>query len=83
MAASVVFYTRRRCCLCDEALAVVTGVQRAHPFSLEVVDIDGDDALRERYDEKVPVIVVDGRLHAKYRVDAQRFERRLRSAEAA
>jgi glutaredoxin len=83
MAASVVFYTRRQCCLCDDALAVVTNVQRVHPFSLEIVDIDGDDALRARYGEKVPVIVVDGRMHAKYRVDAQRLERRLRSAEAA
>jgi glutaredoxin len=81
--ANVIFYTRQNCCLCDEALAVVSEVRRGHSFSLSIVDIDGDAKLRARYGEKVPVIVVDGRMHAKYRVDARRFERRLHSAVAA
>jgi glutaredoxin len=78
--AEVVFYTRERCCLCDEALAVIQEAQRSRSFSLRIVDVDGDEALRRRYGEKVPVVVVDGRMHAKYRVDPRRFARRIDGA---
>ncbi len=79
------FYTRKRCCLCDQALQVVRDVQRRVPFVLEIVDIERDPALTERYGTKIPVVTVDGRIHAKYRVDAARLERRLAapSSEAA
>jgi hypothetical protein len=73
----VVFYTRRRCCLCDTALAVVLATRREVDFALQVIDIDGDASLVARYGDKIPVVVVDGRMHAKYRVDAQAFRRRL------
>jgi glutaredoxin len=77
----VVFYTRENCCLCDEALAVVESLRASEKFALEIVDVDTDEVLRARYGEKVPVVVVNGRMHAKYRVDARRFARRLQSTE--
>ena len=73
----VVFYTRARCCLCDEALAVIERAGRRVSFELSSVDIDGDPALVAAYGDKVPVVTVDGRLHAKYRVDEDAFVRRL------
>ena len=79
----VTFYTRERCCLCHDALAVVEAVRRESPFSLSVVDIDGDATLVAQYGDKVPVVLVDGRMHAKYHVDAQAFARRLAVPEAA
>jgi hypothetical protein len=30
------------------------------PFELELVDIEGDEALEERYRELIPVVEVDG-----------------------
>ena len=74
---SVVFYTRVGCHLCDDALAVVDAVRARLPFSLTFVDIDADADARAKYWDKIPVVEVDGRLHAKYRVDADAFERRL------
>ena len=35
-------------------------LQRAHPFTFEVVDVDADQSLVERYDELVPVLVYQG-----------------------
>lgn len=78
----VLFYTRPRCCLCDDALAVVEAVRRAHPFRLRVLDVDADEDTRARYGGKIPVVVVDGRMHAKYRVDARAFLRCLESPPA-
>lgn len=46
--------------------------------TVEVRDIDEDERLRADWDYDVPVIIVDGALHAKYRVDA----RQLRTALA-
>ncbi len=69
---SCILYTRQGCCLCDEAEAVLT----AHGLAPQKVDIDQDDDLRSRYNECVPVVVIDGRERFRGRVD-QRLLRRL------
>lgn len=53
---NVVLYTRQGCHLCDEARAVL----ERHGLSPRLVDIDADPLLRERYNECVPVVEVDG-----------------------
>ena len=78
----VVFYTRKGCCLCDDALAVVEAARREAPFALSIVDVDEDPSLVDRFGDKVPVVVVDGRIHAKYRVDEQTLLRRVRGLES-
>ena len=50
-------YTRHGCHLCDDAHALL----RRYGFDITPVDIDADPRLRERYDECVPVVVVNGR----------------------
>jgi len=47
-------FTRRGCPLCDEGITLAQEV--FGPDSLELVDVDLDLALLERYDERVPVI---------------------------
>ena len=76
------FYTRQGCHLCDDALAVVERVRAAQPFELEIVDVDSDPALARQYGEEVPVVLVDGRKHAKLRVDEQALRRRLAAVPA-
>jgi glutaredoxin len=65
----VTVYTRRGCKLCREAERVVAAVAagRAH---IELVDIDADPALTDRYTVRVPVVAVDGRELFDYQVDA-------------
>jgi hypothetical protein len=75
----VQFYTREGCCLCDEALAIVERVRTRHPFTLHTIDVDSDPALAELYGDEVPVVLVDGRKHAKYHVDEDAFVKRLES----
>jgi hypothetical protein len=73
----VSFYTRPGCHLCEVALEVIESVGQEQDFSLDVIDIEGDTELTQRYGDKIPVVLVDGRLHAKYRVDRDAFIRRL------
>jgi glutaredoxin len=79
----VELYTRDGCHLCEDAKAVLEKVRGEVPFELREIDIDGDAALVERYGIEIPVIVVDGRKHAKYRVDEAAFRRRLAGEEPA
>lgn len=78
VAARVTLYGRAGCHLCDEARAVIERVCAELGEAYLEVDIDGDDDLRARYGEEVPVTLVDGKQHDFWRVD----ERRLRAALA-
>jgi glutaredoxin len=67
-------YTRTGCHLCDEALAVLN----RHGVRPEVVDIDRDSDLVARYGDCVPVVLIDGRLRFRGRVDERLLRRLLR-----
>ncbi len=68
--ARVLYLTREGCHLCDEALPVVRAEADRAGSTVEVRDIDEDPALLADWDHDVPVIIVDGAVHARYRVDA-------------
>lgn len=49
-------YTRAGCHLCEDAKALLL----QHGLSPAEIDIDRDPALRARYNECVPVVVING-----------------------
>jgi thiol-disulfide isomerase/thioredoxin len=63
-------YSRPGCHLCDEMKAVVQRVVRANeaPITVEEVDISTSGELEARYGLEIPVLLVDGKKVAKYRV---------------
>jgi len=69
MTARVTMYTRAGCHLCDDALEVVAAVCAASGSDYQLVDIDNDPELRERYGEQVPVVTVDGATVGFWRID--------------
>ncbi len=75
---TVTLYGRDGCHLCDDARAVLTGLQARIPFTLEEVDIESDPVLHARYLERIPVIVLDGEELYDFFVDADDLERKLR-----
>ena len=75
--ARVLYLTREGCHLCEEALPVVRAEADRVGSTVEVRDIDEDERLRADWDYDVPVIIVDGAVHAKYRVDAQQLRTAL------
>ena len=80
---AVRFLTKPGCHLCDDARPVVEQVVAAHPgTTLEERSILDDDALRAEYAEDIPVVLVDGRVHSNWHVDADRLRRALEKAEA-
>ena len=69
----VVLHTRPGCHLCDLARDVVAEVCAALGQGWVEADVDSDDARRdgahERWTDLVPVVTVDARHHAHFRVD--------------
>lgn len=56
----VTLYTRAGCHLCEEAAAELTRLAELLPLEIETIDIDADEATRERYNDTVPEVHVGG-----------------------
>jgi glutaredoxin len=70
---TVTVYTRPGCHLCEEAIAVVRLVADGRA-DVELIDIDGDPLLTERYTVRVPVVAVDGVEIAQYQIAPEQLE---------
>jgi glutaredoxin len=68
-----ILYSRRRCCLCDQAKQLLI----SEGFDVEEVDIDADPELREKYDQCVPVVFIGGRERFRGRIDPVLLRRLL------
>ena len=50
-------YSRSYCHLCDDMLAALKALETGgRRFDIDVIDVDADPALVERFDELVPVL---------------------------
>lgn len=70
----VLLYTRHGCHLCDAARKLL----ESYGLGVVEVDIDGDEQLRAKYDHCVPVVMLDGKLRFRGRVDEMLLRRLLR-----
>lgn len=70
----VTLISRPGCHLCDDARSVVAEVLDGYPDArFEERSILDDPGLAEAYAEEIPVLLIDGRVHTIYRVDAARL----------
>jgi glutaredoxin len=72
-------YTRPGCHLCQEMKVIVKRVVRDTHAAAQIqeVDVSNDPELEARYGLELPVLLVDGRKAAKYRVTEEELRRRL------
>ncbi|MFZ0663241.1 MAG: glutaredoxin family protein [Acidobacteriaceae bacterium] len=73
----VVVYSRTGCHLCDVVKETLGAMQGKAAYQWREVDIDADPQLRQKYNEEVPVVFIDGRKAFKYRMDRREFLRAL------
>jgi hypothetical protein len=72
--------TRDGCELCDEMLAELQLFCSGRDASIELLDVDADQALLTRYGHRVPVLLLDGEPVCHARFDAVEVARLLRTS---
>jgi predicted thioredoxin/glutaredoxin len=70
---------RHDCELCEQMLAALQrlGRERALP-PIEIIDVDSDPQLARRHGLHVPVLLLDGTVVCRHRLDRAELERLLR-----
>jgi glutaredoxin len=74
---ALTIYSRPGCHLCDEMKDVVKRVAQSIPLQFEEVDISRSRDLEEQYGLEIPVLLVDGKKAAKYRIAEEDLRRIL------
>jgi len=75
---TLTIYSRPGCHLCDEMEATIARVALTIPLTLEQIDISTDPDLEARFGLEIPVLLVDGKKAAKFRVSEDELVRILR-----
>lgn len=78
MSVSITLIGKPGCHLCDDAREVIAGVradfaENGLDTSFEELNILEDAALARKHSENIPVVLINGRRHAIWRVDPARF----------
>lgn len=69
--------SREYCHLCEEMLAALRQFQGRYDFDVDVVDVDRDAALGDRWGDKVPVLLDGDRELCHYHIDYDVVDARL------
>jgi glutaredoxin len=78
---ALTLYSRPGCHLCDDMKAVVERVARTTTPSptIEVIDVSSDTELEARYGLEIPVLLINGKKAAKYRLTEEEMRRMLQT----
>jgi glutaredoxin len=76
-------YTRAQCPLCDEAWNLLLRYQEAHGFALEKKDVDASEDLTREFGNCVPVVLVNGKVRFRGRVNEVLLQRILVALSAS
>jgi len=73
----IILYTRAACPLCEVAWHLLEESQKAYGFTLEAKDIDVDAELVREFGNCVPVVVIDGVVRFRGKVNEVLLRRML------
>jgi len=73
----VILFSKPGCHLCEPVEEVILAVRREREFEFEVRNIEDDPADFEKYKHAIPVVVVDGREIARYKLSRIELEQAL------
>ena len=73
----VILYSRNGCHLCEVVKQSLQRLASRAQFTWREVDVDQDDELRQKYNDEVPVVFINGHKAFKYRMDEEEFLKKL------
>ncbi len=69
--------TKSGCCLCDDAREIIEQVIAEIPVEIKMTNIESDPELLERYKEKIPVVLINGKESFVYKVHPITLRKKL------
>ena len=69
--------TKKDCSLCDDAKEIIEQVIAELPAERKMTDIESDLELFERYKEKIPVVLINGKESFLYKVHPITLRKKL------
>ena len=69
--------TKKDCGLCDDAREIIEQVIAGIPAEIKMTDIESDPELFERYKEKIPVVLINGKESFVYKVHPVTLRKKL------
>jgi glutaredoxin len=76
---TVELISKRGCHLCEDAFSVVDKICTEMGIAWQEKFIEDDPQLASQYFEAVPVLLINGRSHATYRIDPNRLRQAFAS----
>lgn len=77
----LVLYSKPNCHLCDVMKDELMKFKSNYEIDVSEISIENDEELSGKYGEKIPVLMYDGRMIFKYRMDNVKFERFCKSLQ--
>ena len=77
MSISVEILTKKDCCLCDEAKAIIERVLHDYPATLTMTDIESDPSMFELQKERIPVVRINGKESFVYKTHETTLRKKL------
>ncbi len=71
---NLLLYSKPDCHLCEEMKIIVLKIRKENNFNFQVININEDKLLYEKYREKIPVLELNGRIIAKFRIDENKLK---------
>jgi len=65
------------CSLCDELFVELESARDYVDFDLEILKIEEDDDLYKKYWDKIPVLLVNGKMAVKYRASRDELIKKI------
>ena len=75
----VILYSKPGCHLCEPVRDTILAVKSEREFEFVARNIEDDPADFEKYQHAIPVVVVDGREIARYKLSRRQLEEALAS----
>ena len=75
----VVVYSKPGCHLCDVVKEMLWTLRASHAFNLREVNILEDPEARQKFEQEIPVVCINGKKAFKYYLDEKQFLRKLES----
>jgi glutaredoxin len=76
----VVIYSKPGCHLCEEMKQEMTSAGCSELYSLKEINIEGDPELLKRYQNDIPVLLIEGVEAFRHRLKAEDFRARILAA---